>query len=267
MHVRFEMKTVYGFDNLSKLVQAIVLIAVSSCSFNLVGAYADQADCGQIHEQITHDALAATFNAANLNLVERACDSQSKPGSEAASETRRHFGDENFPKALAYMDRQKRLIIDFSAAADTNPLDRARALYHLGLLLHTAQDFYSHTNYVELGAERLKEKNGGSIKDAYAMDLVDWTKLSAARTNTLQSSREIYKDDPTAAQGKIICGNSTYFKVAKELAVKETIRQWNSVEALIKLRHAARANAILSAMKEASCPYIKDLDKFPEEEI
>jgi hypothetical protein len=77
----------------------------------------------------------------------------------------------------------------------------------------------------------------------------------------------LYKDDPNGAQGKIAYGKSNYFKIAKELAVKETIRQWNSVEALIKLRHAAKANAILTAMKEASCPYIKDLDKFPEDEI
>ncbi len=243
-------------------------IAIATFSFYIATgpSTAEEATCGPMHEEITHDALAATFNAANLNLVERACESQCKPGSEAASEARRHFGDENFSKALSYMDRQKRLIIDFAASADTNPMDRARALYHLGLLLHTAQDFYSHTNYVELSAARMKESPMG-IKDPYAMDLVDWTKLASNRTNALQSSHELYKDDPNGAQGKIAYGSSCYFKVAKELAVKETMRQWNSVEALIKLRHAARANAILAAMKEASCPYIKDLDKFPEEDI
>jgi Heterokaryon incompatibility protein Het-C len=254
-------------SRLSRLSNAIALLALFTCFISVTAANAAEADCGPMHEEITHDALAATFNAANLNLVERACESQSKPGSEAASETRRHFGDENFAKALAYMDRQKRLILDFSASADTNAMDRARALYHLGLLLHTAQDFYSHTNYVELAAERMKENHGASIKDPYSMDLVDWTKLASNRTNALQTSHEIYKDDANASEGKIAFGSSNYFKIAKELAVKESIRQWNSVEALIKLRHAARANAILSAMKEASCPYIKDLDKFPEDEI
>lgn len=264
MHVRFDRAT-YWINHLSKNFLAIA-IAAFSFGISLGPATADEATCGPMHEEITHDALAATFNAANLNLVERACESQCKPGSEAASEVRRHFGDENFSKALSYMDRQKRLIIDFSASADTNPMDRARALYHLGLLLHTAQDFYSHTNYVELAAARMKESPIG-IKDPYAMDLVDWTKLASNRTNALQSSHDLYKDDPNGAQGKIAFGNSCYFKIAKELAVKETMRQWNSVEALIKLRHAARANAILTAMKEASCPYIKDLDKFPEDEI
>lgn len=240
--------------------------------------FANEGSCGPIHEEITHDALSATFNAANLNLVQRACESQSKPGSEAASETRRHFGDDNFSKALSYMDRQKRLIIDFAASADTNPMDRARALYHLGLLLHTAQDFYSHTNYVELAAERMKGSPIG-LRDPYSMDLVDWIKLAstsklastapptATKTSRLQSSPEIYKDDPNSAESKIACGSSNYYKVAKELAIKETMRQWKSVEALIKLKHAARANAILSSMKEQSCPYIQDLDKFPEDEI
>jgi hypothetical protein len=219
-----------------------------------------------MHAEITHDALAATFNAANLNLVQRACESQCKPGSEAAGETRRHFGDESFSKALSYMDRQKRLIIDFAASADSSPMDRARALYHLGLLLHTAQDFYSHTNYIEMAVERMKS-SPALLKDPYSMELVDWTKLATKRTSGLQSSHDIYKDDPNSAEGKIACGNSNYFKIAKELSVKETIRQWNSVEALIKLKHAAKANAILAAMKEASCPYIQDLDKFPEDEI
>ncbi|MBS1957651.1 MAG: hypothetical protein JST89_25915 [Cyanobacteria bacterium SZAS-4] len=245
-----------------------LVLAIAAFAFGIFigSARADEASCGPMHEEITHDALAATFNAANLNLVQRACESQCKPGSEAASESRRHFGDENFSKSLAYMDRQKRLIIDFSASADTDPMDRARALYHLGLLLHTAQDFYSHTNYVELAAAQMKESHSAN-KDPYSMELVDWTKLASNKTNALQSSHELYKDDPNGTQGKIAYGNSCYFKIAKELAVKETLRQWNSVEALIKLRHAARANAILTAMKEASCPYIKDLDKFPEEDL
>ncbi|MBS1999853.1 MAG: hypothetical protein U0103_06935 [Candidatus Obscuribacterales bacterium] len=239
--------------------------------------FANEASCGPMHDEITHDALSATFNAANLNLVQRACESQSKPGSEAASETRRHFGDDNFSRALSYMDRQKRLIIDFAASADTNPMDRARALYHLGLLLHTAQDFYSHTNYVEITAERMKGSPIG-LRDPYSMDLVDWIKLAStskpgsapkppATKSTLQSSPEIYKDDPNSAESKIACGSSNYYKVAKELAIKETMRQWKSVEALIKLKHAAKANAILSSMKESSCPVIQDLDKFPEDEI
>ncbi len=265
MHVRFD-RALEWISHLSKNFFLLMAIATFSFGISIGSVRADEASCGPMHEEITHDALAATFNASNLNLVERACESQCKPGSEAASETRRHFGDENFSKALAYMDRQKRLIIDFSASADTNPMDRARALYHLGLLLHTAQDFYSHTNYVELAAAHINENRAG-IRDPYAMDLVDWTKLASNRTNALQSSHELYKDDPNAAQSKIAYGNSCYFKIAKELAVKETLRQWNSVEALIRLRHAARANAILTAMKEASCPYIKDLDKFPEDEI
>ncbi len=244
---------------------AAALVILCFCSSNQARS-ADEAACGSVHDEITHDALAATFNAANLNLVQRAGESQCKPGSEAASETRRHFGDDNFSKALSYMDRQKRLIIDFAASADTNPMDRARALYHLGLLLHTAQDFYSHTNYVELAAERMKTSPIG-LRDPYAMDLVDWTRLASTKNNALKSSHEIYKDDPNGAESKVACGSSNYFKVAKELAVKESMRQWKSVEALIKLKHAARANAILSSMKEASCPYIQDVDKFPEDEI
>jgi hypothetical protein len=264
MRVRFDRAT-SGLV-MSKQLLATALAALFVCISNQT-TLADEASCGPMHDEITHDALAATLNAANLNLVQRACESQCKPGSEAASETRRHFGDDNFSRALSYMDRQKRLIIDFAASADTNPMDRARALYHLGLLLHTAQDFYSHTNYIELTVERLKDSPIG-LRDPYSMDLVDWTRLAATKTNNpLKSSHEIYKDDPNSTEGKIAIGNANYFKVAKELAVKESMRQWKSVEALIKLKHAARANAILTSIKESSCPYIQDLDKFPEDEM
>ncbi|HEY9679797.1 MAG TPA: hypothetical protein V6C76_17475 [Drouetiella sp.] len=251
---------------LPKPFNALVTASLLLSLFASSAARADEAACAALHDSVIHDALAATFNAANLNLVERASESQCKPGSEASTEPQRHFSNPNFSKALAYMDRQKRLILDFSASADTNPMDRARALYHLGLLLHTAQDFYSHTNYIELAAQKVTPTTTSS-KDPYALELVDWTKLATVRTNQLQTSPEIYKDDPNGAEAKIAFGSSNYFKVAKELAVKETVRQWNSVEALIKLKHAGKANEIISAMKEASCPYIKDLDKLPEEEI
>lgn len=250
-----------------KLAIAILLTLATGFPENLACAFAGESVSCKSHAEITHDALAGQFNPPNLELIQRSCDSQIKPGSEGASESRRHFTDDNFSKAIAYMDRQKKLILDFSCGADTNVRDRARALYHLGLLVHTAQDFYSHTNYIEVTAEYMKQRNQGLIGDPYSMDLVDWSKLGTHRTNVLQSTPELYKDDANGPEGRIALGDSTYFKVAKELATKETMRQWNSVEALIKLRYGTRSSAILTAMKQASCPVIDDLDKLSENDV
>lgn len=242
---------------------AIILAAHACITIPVAHAFDSATLNGTGHDDITHDALAQTFVDSNLNLIQRACDSQIKSGSEAAKEARRHFTDDSFSKSLNYIDREKKLVLDYAASSDTNTMDRARALYHFGLLLHTAQDFYSHTNYLELTAgQRLKTK--GDIGDPYSLELVNWAKLPSGRENGLSTSPDIYKEDSKSAEGNISIGNVNYYKAARELALKESIRQWNSIESLIKIRFPSRCAAILAALKQASVPEIPNLEKLSE---
>ena len=64
------------------LVAASMLLSFLTSS----AARADETSCAALHDSVIHDALAATFNAVNLNLVERASESQCKAGSDAATE-------------------------------------------------------------------------------------------------------------------------------------------------------------------------------------
>ena len=247
--------------NLTGLLTALTLSgALAACP---LFAFTTRQDCANsIHDQIIHDALGNLFTPANLSIITRSCDSQDKVESEEASDRKRHFQGDDFRKSFAFMDRQKKLALDYAATADSNEKDRARALYHLGLVLHTAEDFYSETNYLETAIARIKRS--GRLPDPYDIEPVDWTKLSAD-WGSLEHGAEISKANGDTAEGKMLIGDVTYFAAAKELAVKESLRQWNILETLIKVRYPQRATTILTALTQASCSPKLDIDKLADD--
>ncbi len=222
---------------------------------------------GAIHEQITREALKDLFSEANLKVIIDANAAQDKPGSEGQTELRRHFGDERFASSLGYIDREKKRALNYASESDTDPGQRGRALVHFGEMLHCAQDFYSRTNYLELMLGNESFRN-----DPYSIPLIDWAKVPAgypgliafnAKAGASNESAGIVKDSPTSEEGKkIVSGKTTYFQVTRDLALRETQRQWNSFESMIHNRCGERAAAIIAALKQAS-PEIKpsaDLD-------
>ncbi|CAF0810147.1 unnamed protein product [Adineta ricciae] len=68
-----------------------------------------------------------------------------------------HFDSEAFSNASRRMIKMRRIIID-DVKNGTKDLIQARQL--LGQLLHTLQDFYSHSNWVELGKKTVNERLG-----------------------------------------------------------------------------------------------------------
>lgn len=233
----------------------------------LVTASAWQAACfafsssnntgGNIHEQITSEALKDLLSPANLKVIIDANVAQDASGSEALAELRRHFGDERFASSLGYIDREKKRALNYASEADTDPEQRGRTLRHFGEVLHCVQDFYSRTNYLELMLAKpaLRE-------DPYSIPLVDWQKVPDgypglvcfnAKAGNVNDSAAIVKDSlNTEAGKKIVSGKITYFQVAKDLAVRESQRQWNLFETMIRNRCGTRAAAIIAALKQAS---------------
>lgn len=208
---------------------------------------------GDIHALITTEALKGTICDGNLELIEKACSSQHAAGSAAAKDARRHFDDNNLTKSVAYLDREKKTMLNYAADADTNIDDRAHALYHFGLMLHTAQEFYSKSNYIELKLQQAASR--GTVPDPYNLDLVDWSKLAESYPGLQAGSPLFDKGTPDKAEAKMsTTGKVTYYQIAKELAIRETQRQWNFFERLARNKFGPRATAILTALKEASCP-------------
>ena len=237
-----------------------LVLALAACSCLIpqkVGAFSSADDKGgNVHEQITLEALQGTLSDNNLALVCRACTSQDRAGSEGEAEERRHFKGDSVSAAIAYIERERKKVLNYAQDADTSPEDRARALYHFGLLLHTVQDFYSRTNYVEIKLEPLKK--AGASADPYNVDLPDWSRLENSSSVQVDGvtlvNHGVDKDNGQALSGKHSFGSTNYFKVARGLAIRETQRQWNLLENLIRNKCQARAAVVVAALKQASCP-------------
>ena len=217
---------------------------------------------GNVHEQITRDALAGIFSEANLKVVVEANLAQDKPGSDGLAELRRHFSDEHMSSSLRYIEREKTRALNYASESDTDGQLRGQALTHFGELLHSTQDFYSRTNYLELMLASAANRN-----DPYAIPLVDWQKVpdgypgletfNAKKAETANFA----KDSETSEGGRTtVGGKATYFKIARELAVRETQRQWTLFETMIRNRCGPRAAAVIAALRQAS-PEKLDPDK------
>jgi hypothetical protein len=201
-------------------------------------------DKGDAHEDIVKQALYDALAPGNLAFLQKAVFFQSQQ-----DDPRRHFAQGNLEKSKAYIDRESKVAINYASDADANEKSRARALMHLGFLMHTAQDFYCRTNYIERKLDSLKN---GEMFDPYTYDLVDWTKLDVYQG--LVASPEFDKCSPTSTEGAKKSGSMTYYQIARALAIRETQRQWDLFEALVRRRYAAHASAIITAFKQASCP-------------
>lgn len=212
-----------------------------------------------LHAAMTREALGGTFADANLKALIAANESQDTPGSEGRTEKRRHFdGNDVFPAALAYINREKTRALNLAVEADTDAQSRADTLRHLGLMLHSVQDFYLHTNYVEIAMET--EKNHS---DPYNTPLVDWSRVPdgyvgaksscrLAACSAVDTADAINKEGDTTHGGKVSLGGGvTQYKVARDLAIRETQRQWNLFETLVRNKLGTRATAVLTALKQA----------------
>lgn len=235
---------------LKKPLEAAKPAALVFMSLLICGFAAD--NNGNIHEQILKEALGNQFSATNLEIMIKGSESQDAANSEGAKEPRRHFDSTAVQSSVSYIDREKRKILNYAQDADSNPDSRARVLHHIGLMMHTVQDFYSRSNYIELRARQLKQT--GKLANPYDMDLVDWSKLPEGYDGGGEALglAEVKKETPE--DGKQQLGSSTHYKVARELAIRETQRQWTSLESLLRNRYQGKATAIITALKEASCP-------------
>lgn len=216
-----------------------------------------------VHEQITRDALGGILSETNLKVVIDANLAQDKSGSPGFAEQRRHFGEERIASSLRFIEREKTRALNYASESDTDGQLRGQALAHFGELLHSVQDFYSRSNYLELMCSNSEYRN-----DPYSIPLVDWQKVPdgypgletfrAAKADTAS----FVKDSGTTEGGKkIVSGKVTYFQVAKDLAVRESQRQWNLFETMIRNRCGERSAAVIAALKQASPEAPKPADK------
>jgi hypothetical protein len=244
-------KDSFSWWNKNKKIAALLMVAASVYP----AGYAMDTDSPQdsVHAQITREALGGAIAPENLKLIIDANDSQDAPGSEGATEKRRHFDGRSIASAYQYVEREKTKALNLAAEADSEPEARLESLRHLGLALHSLQDFYLRSNYVETQLE-----NPATKEDPYNIGLVDWSKVTEGKYTAAKhgdAEDALNKDSVTTGGGKTaVSGTATYHSVARDLAVRETQRQWNLFETLVRGRCGDRAPAVLAALRQASSP-------------
>jgi hypothetical protein len=97
------------------------------------------------HVQITRQALAGRFGEAAMQAIVRANLGQDRLAT-LVGHPEIHFDDSAFALGEAYIAGQRRQAVAALAERD----DRPAALAAFGRLLHGRQDFYAHSNWVQL---------------------------------------------------------------------------------------------------------------------
>lgn len=97
-----------------------------------------------VHAEMIHLALDDQFSPGALERIIAANLYQDRPRGQVGH-PEYHFDDNAFEKSYAYIEDQRALTV---SSLKTN--DAPAAWSAFGRLIHTAQDFYSHSNYVDL---------------------------------------------------------------------------------------------------------------------
>ncbi len=105
----------------------------------------------KFHVEMLHLALGEEFSPRALERIGAANVYQDRPCGQIAHDEY-HFDNNAFEKSYAYIEEQRTLTISALMANDV-----FSAWSAFGRLTHTAQDFYSHSNYVELWLDRQPE--------------------------------------------------------------------------------------------------------------
>jgi hypothetical protein len=97
-----------------------------------------------IHAEITRRALDGTFGPRALDVIVGANMGQDALAGQLGHDEF-HFDNNAFEKSRLYIEAQRDLIRPALEDGDTLPAWQA-----FGRLTHTAQDFYAHSNYIDL---------------------------------------------------------------------------------------------------------------------
>jgi hypothetical protein len=122
------------------------------------------------HVQILQQALGDIFSPTALAKIIQANVYQDRLSAQYGHDEY-HFDNNAFEKSYAYIDEQRSLVISSLHREDT-----ASAWSAFGRLTHTVQDFYAHSNYIDLW---LSLHTNGQSPAPFAVDPIDPTIISS----------------------------------------------------------------------------------------
>jgi len=128
-----------------------------------------------IHDKITHvlvEKVPGFQEIAYSNITEW-MDDQDIPGSDAFIDATNHFDDSQLNRSRQRLEDNRSEIIEAAKDAHRDPDALNKVYQHFGYLLHAAQDFYSHTNFVETQLNMLDNRNASPSR-VDQLELVNW---------------------------------------------------------------------------------------------
>ncbi len=225
------------FKNIMKTVK---LLALSTfLAFCSSPAFSFEAN---MHTAMIREALSGTLSDNNINTVIAGSNLQEQDETDSAGEPQRHFEATSLKRCCDYVKREQARVISYAGEADKDPSMCYKALFHLGMLLHTVQNFYTNTNYLDLvTADGVLAK-----EDPYGSNsmLVDWSQLFA----DAQSEEPQFKIAIETDKSK----RTNNLELARGMALRESTRQWNYIEKLIANKFPNRSTDIVSALKKGA---------------
>ena len=123
----------------------------------------------QYHIQITSEALADCFSSRALSAITKANNHQDRLSGQFGHDEY-HVDNNSFKQSNSYMEEQRSITISSLKAGDAKSAWSA-----FGRLTHTAQDFYAHSNYIDLWLSRF---NGETRPAPPEVDPIDSTLLN-----------------------------------------------------------------------------------------
>ena len=136
------------------------------------------------HQKILTHALQTRFSPRALEII-IAANLRQDSLSGLIGHPEYHFDDSAFAEGQAYIEEQRDIIFDCLHTG--KPIEEAwRAL---GRLTHAAQDFYAHSNYVQLWAAALQPDDGRATMSnitPLAEDILDDERLHSGKVYWLE---------------------------------------------------------------------------------
>lgn len=222
----------------------------------------------QVHQGIVEDALGTIFAAERLEIIKKAvyeADTGVYEKNEAV-----HFDNSAFTSGSQWIKSQYVWAVNLAGSCNT----QEEALRQWGLLLHTTQDFYSHSNFIEkggqapVGAEFLTMHNkvddprsltaivkGIEVKSGRYKGMRDFM----LRSGNCQTEAAIQDNTSRCNHGDINKDLETHgllgrprwlFQAARRAAVEETIVQWQIFQQKIREQYGSdRGDQIIEELK------------------
>lgn len=267
-----------------------------------------------VHEGLSHQLVDQRgFSQDAFTLIDKGNSNQDILGSTAFNTPSHHFDDCSFADSVAHVNAMKSDIMGLVAQAPSSPDARKQIYLKFGELLHGVQDFYSHSNFMEL-----QLKQNPNTVDPQAMTLADWSQVAngqsafgplrtgyfyllenqvprgtsinklkkqfpsanfksvddyctyitcgvfgatksyisydTAIANATSSFDELHyylnKDDEKMPEAAVKLSNgATFHAVARDLAARETVQQWDDLEQAINAAQPDQASQIIQALK------------------